>query len=733
MSEFRRDMTGKRKRAATPAKAGVPVQKVYRPADAPPPPAKSGGRMSVLSMVIWGAISALGAGAFGVLALHRGETINAAWLVIAAVCTYTVAYRFYSKFLSEKVFGLDDRRATPAERLENGVDYMPTNKWVLFGHHFAAIAGAGPLVGPILAAQFGYLPGTLWLIIGVVFAGAVQDFIILFASVRRDGKSLGQMAREEINTVAGFMGMVAIMAIMIILLAVLGLIVVNALRHSAWGLFTIGCTIPIAVLMGFWMEKFRPGKVAEASVIGISLTLLAVVAGGWVAASPTWSPWFIATGPVLVGLLAAYGFLASVLPVWVLLSPRDYLSTFLKIGTICLLALAILLSLPEMHMPAMTQFIDGSGPVFSGKLFPFAFITIACGAISGFHALVSSGTSPKMVQREGDTRMVGYAGMLMESFVGVMAMVAAGILEPGVYFAINSPAGVVGGTLEAATSTISSWGFTVTPEHMQVLAQQMGEETLLARTGGAPSLAVGMAQIFSGIFGGASMAALWYHFAIMFEALFILTTLDAGTRVGRFMLQELLGHVWKPLGRTSWYPSIILSSGLIVLGWGYFLYQGVTDPLGGINALWPLFGISNQLLAAVALCVGTTIILKQGKAKYMWVTLVPLAWLGAVTFTAGWQKVFSPDPKLGFLSAAKAIEGTLAAGNLPAGAQTVEAAQRLIFNNRLDAAVALIFMSVVTVVLLASFREWYLILAGKKAVVSRETPFVPTRLSVAGD
>jgi carbon starvation protein len=560
----------------------------------------------------------------------------------------------------------------------------------------------------------------------------VQDFIILFASMRRDGKSLGQMAREEINGVAGFMAMVAIMAIMVILLAVLALIVVNALRHSAWGLFTIACTIPIALLMGWWMQKFRPGRVGEASAIGLALVLLAVVAGGWVAASPTWAPWFIASGPVLCALLVGYGFLASVLPVWVLLSPRDYLSTFLKIGTIGLLAVAILLTLPEMHMPAMTQFVDGTGPVFAGKLFPFAFITIACGAISGFHALVSSGTTPKMVMRESDARMVGYGGMLMESFVGVMAIIAASILEPGVYFAINAPAGVVGGTLEQATATISTWGFTVTPEQMQTLAGQMGEESLLARTGGAPSLAVGMAQIFSGVFGGPALAALWYHFAIMFEALFILTTIDAGTRVGRFMLQELLGHIWKPLGRTSWYPSIILSSALIVLGWGYFLYQGVTDPLGGINALWPLFGISNQLLAAVALCVGTTILIKMGKARYSWVTLAPLAWLLAVTFTAGWQKVFSADPKLGFLSAASSIEATLAAGALPAGAATLEVAQRMIFNNRLDAVVALIFMSVVIVVIAASLREWYMILSRRKAAVMQEAPFMPSALP-AGD
>jgi carbon starvation protein len=686
-----------------------------------------------LPKLAWAAVALLGAVALGTMALHRGETINAAWLVIAAVCTYAVAYRFYAKFLATRVFELDANRATPAERLDNHVDFVPTNRWVLFGHHFAAIAGAGPLVGPVLAAQFGYLPGTLWLIIGVVLAGAVQDFVILFASMRRDGKSLGQMAREEINTTAGFIAMVAVLSIMAILLAVLALIVVNALAHSPWGLFTIACTVPIALLMGWWMHAFRPGHVGEASAIGVALVLAATVGGRWVAENPVLADFFTVEKTTLVWLMAGYGFVASVLPVWVLLCPRDYLSTFLKIGTIVALAAGILVSLPIIKMPAMTQFVDGTGPVFAGKLFPFAFITVACGAISGFHALVASGTTPKMLMRETDARLVGYGAMLMESFVGVMAMVAAGILDPGVYFAINAPAGVVGSTMQEATRTIAAWGFVVTPEQMQNLATSVGEESLMARTGGAPSLAVGMAQIFSGVIGGSGLMAVWYHFAIMFEALFILTTIDTGTRVGRFMMQEILGHVYKPLGRTSWYPSIVLSSALVVGGWAYFLYQGVVDPLGGINSLWPLFGISNQLLAAVALCVGTTVLIKMGKARFAWVTLGPLAWLAAVTFTAGWQKVFAADPKLGFLSQARAIDAALAEGRLPAGAKTVETAQQMMFNARLDAVVALVFMGVAVMVIVVSIREWILLVRKRKPIVMHEAPYVPTAMGLAGD
>jgi len=591
---------------------------------------------------------------------------------------------------------------------------VPTNKWVLYGHHFAAIAGAGPLIGPTLAAQFGFLPGTLWLIVGVILGGAVQDLTILVASLRRDGKSLGQMAKEAVNPVAGMAAMMAILAIMIILLAVLALVVVNALKASPWGLFTIACTIPIALLMGWWMKVLRPGRVLEASAIGVTLLLLALVAGRGVSLDPTWSRWFTWTGPGLAWGIIVYGFAASVLPVWLLLSPRDYLSTFLKIGTVLCLAVAILILLPPLRMPALTAFTDGTGPVFAGKVFPFAFITIACGAISGFHALVASGTTPKMLMRETDAPLIGYGGMLMESFVGLMAMIAAATLDPAVYFAMNVPAATLGPDAASAARKIAEWGFTLQPGTMEALAQQMGEATLLSRTGGAPSLAVGMASILGGVMSGPGLA-LWYHFAIMFEALFILTTVDAGTRVGRFMLQELGGYLWKPLGRTSWYPSILLSSGLVVAGWGYFLYQGVIDPLGGINSLWPLFGIANQLLAAVALCVGTTIIIKMGRARHAWVTLVPLAWLAAVTLTAGWQKVFAADPRLGFRAHARSLVGSLNT-----------AAPRMIMNDRLDAALALVFMGVVVVVIAASAREWWLVLSRRKAPVVHEAPFVQT-------
>ena len=675
-------------------------------------------RVRPLAIVGWALVSLLGAAAFGVLALARGETISAAWLLTAAVCTYVVAYRFYSKFLATKVFGLDPRRATPAERFNNGHDFVPTNRWVLFGHHFAAIAGAGPLVGPVLAAQFGFLPGTLWLVIGVVLGGAVQDFTILFSSLRRDGKSLGQMAKEEVSKVTGVTAMIAVLAIMIILLAVLALIVVNALRASPWGLFTIACTIPIALLMGWWMKRWRPGKVGEASVIGALLLLLALVGGGSVASHPGLAAAFTHSGTSITGMMIAYGFIASVLPVWMLLCPRDYLSTFLKITTVLVLGVAILIILPPLRMPALTPFATaGEGPVFAGKLFPFAFITIACGAISGFHSLVASGTTPKMITRETDARMIGYGGMIMESFVGIMAMIAACTLDPGVYFAMNTTPIALAG----ASDVLNQAGFVVTPEYMQALAAQMGEQTLIARTGGAPSLAVGIAHIFSGLtsaLGGKTLSALWYHFAIMFEALFILTTIDTGTRVGRFMLQEIVGHVWPKFGETSWLPSVVIASGLVCAGWGFFLYQGVVDPLGGINSLWPLFGISNQLLAAVALCVATTILIKMGRQRYALVTLGPLAWLITVTMTAGYQKVFSTDPKLGFLAHAASL------------AQSADPnAARMIFNDRLDAAIALFFVAVVAMLVFTSAREWWLVLSRRKPAVVHEAPYVPSAIS----
>ncbi|HEX5632096.1 MAG TPA: carbon starvation CstA family protein [Gemmatimonadales bacterium] len=670
--------------------------------------------------LIWLLVGLAGAAGWAALALARGEQVSAAWLIVAAVCSYLVAYRFYGRFLADRVAGLDDRRATPAERLANGRDYVATTRWVLFGHHFAAIAGAGPLVGPVLAAQFGYLPGTLWIVAGVVVAGAVQDFIILFASMRRDGKSLGRMAKEEIGPLTGLLAMVAIMAIMVILLAVLALVVVKSLAESPWGVFTILCTVPIALLMGFWMKVWRPGRTIEASVVGVALLLVALVMGRHVAESATLAPLFTHSGVAIAWGIIVYGFVASVLPVWMLLCPRDYLSTFMKIGTIALLAVGLVLVRPPLRMPALTRFIDGSGPVFSGALFPFAFITIACGAISGFHALVASGTTPKMVRREGDARLIGYGGMLMESFVAIMAMAAAAALEPGTYFAMNAPLPLLGGSLEAAAETIRGWGFTLSPADFRALTASVGEQTLLGRTGGAATLAVGMAQVFSQAFGTGLMG-LWYHFAIMFEALFILTTVDTGTRVGRFMLQELLGHVWEPLGRTSWYPSSVLASALVVAGWGWFLIQGVVDPNGGINSLWPLFGISNQLLATVALCVATTVIVKSGKARYAWVTLAPLAWLLAVTCTASWQKVLSPDPRLGFLALAEHTERQVAAGELAAAL-----GRQVAFNARLDAALATLFVVVTLLVVASSAREWVLVLRGRKPAVPREAPFVET-------
>jgi carbon starvation protein len=678
----------------------------------------------VRSTIIWTLVAIAGATAFGGLALSRGEQINAAWLLTAALCTYAVAYRFYAKFIASKIFALDAARPTPAERLNNGRDFCPTNKWVVFGHHFAAIAGPGPLVGPTLAAQFGFLPGAIWIIVGVALGGAVQDFVILCASVRRDGKSLGQMAKEEIGTVGGYTALVAVLGIMVILLAVLALVVVNALKSSPWGTVTIALTIPIALLMGIYLRWLRPHRVLEASAIGLVLLIGALYVGRWVSENPSLASAFSLSGTTLAFVLMAYSFLASVLPVWLLLAPRDYLSAFVKIGVVAALAVGIIIVLPPLQMPALTRFTDGTGPVFAGKIFPFAFITIACGAVSGFHALIASGTTPKLLQRETDAKMIGYGAMLTESLVAVMALIAACVLTPGVYFAINAPASALGATAESAATAIRNWGFVVNPAELSSLAQQVGEKTLLSRTGGAPSLAVGMAHLFSGVLGGPAAMAIWYHFAIMFEALFILTTLDAGTRVGRFMLQDLGKHVWEPFGRVSWYPVTVGASAMVVAIWGFFLYQGVTDPLGGINSLWPLFGISNQLLAAVALCVGTTIIIKMGKARYAWVTMLPLAWLSVVTLTAGWMKIFSDDPKLGFLSHARSLEAAVASGALPAAIKSAADARRMMFNDRLDAAVAAFFMISVVIILVESMREWTRILSGRKAPVSSEVPFI---------
>ncbi len=676
-----------------------------------------------LSALLWAAVSLLGAAAIGYIAVTRGETISAAWLLVAAVCTYLVGYRFYSKIIAAKVFALDATRATPAERLNDGRDFHPTNKWIVFGHHFAAIAGPGPLVGPTLAAQFGYLPGALWIIVGVVLGGAVQDCVILCSSVRRNGKSLGQMAKDEIGPVAGFTALVAVFGIMIILIAVLALIVVNALKSSPWGTVTIGLTIPIAMFMGIYLKYLRPGRVLEVSAIGLVLLILSLYAGRWVAEQPNLAPMFTLDGITLAWLLMAYGFAASVIPVWLLLAPRDYLSAFVKIGVVFALAIGIILVLPPLQMPAVTQFVDGTGPVFAGKLFPFVFITIACGAISGFHALISSGTTPKILENEADARFIGYGAMLTESLVAIMALIAACVLTPGTYFAINAPAGIIGTTVDSAAQVIGTWGFTLSPNDLTTLAAQVQESSLLSRTGGAPSLAVGMAKIFADLLGGDSAMGLWYHFALMFEALFILTTLDAGTRVGRFMMQDLGKHVWPPLGRVSWYPGVVLSSAIVVLLWGYFLYQGVTDPLGGVNSLWPLFGIANQLLATVALCVGTTVIIRMGKAKYAWMTILPMTWLVSVTMTGGWMKLFDANPRVGFLSHARWLGEHLAAGTLPAGVRDAAAANQLIFNDRLDAAVAAFFMVSVVVILADSAREWVAVLRGRKPMVSSEHPY----------
>jgi carbon starvation protein len=676
----------------------------------------------IAGVMVWLLVSAAGAGSLGAIALYRDEQINAMWLIVAAVCIYIIGYRFYSRFIALRVMELDDRRATPAERLEDGRDFVPTNKWVVLGHHFAAIAGPGPLVGPTLAAQLGYLPGTLWLLAGAVLGGCVQDFVILFASIRRNGKSLGQIAKEEVGPVAGFTALFAILSILVILLAVVGLVITNALKDSPWGTFTLAMTIPIALLMGVYLRFLRPGKVLETSLLGFILVMAAVIGGQSVAQNSVMAAWFQFDARHLALMIIAYGFLASVLPVWLLLAPRDYLSTFIKLGTIFLLALGILAVRPMLAMPAFSRFIDGSGPVFAGKIFPFAFITIACGAVSGFHALISSGTTPKLITKESQARLIGYGAMLMESFVAIMAIVAACVLQPGIYFAINSPAGIVGADPASATATITSWGYPVTAAEMSHLTALVGEKSMFSRTGGAPSLAVGMAQIFARTLGGSHLTAIWYHFAIMFEALFILTVLDAGSRVGRFLLQDLLGHFWKPLGRTGWYPSVFLTSLLIVGGWGYFLYQGVLDPLGGINSLWPLFGIANQMLAVVALCVGTSIFIKMNKGRYAWITLVPMLWLVLVTQTAGYQKIFHPDPRVGFLAEANRMSRMIDSGRI--SAEQVPQTRRLIFNSRLDAAVTGMFSILVIVIIADSARVWVAFLNRRKVPVLQESEYV---------
>ncbi|MFY6007947.1 carbon starvation CstA family protein [Acinetobacter baumannii] len=654
------------------------------------------------SKLVWSLVAIIGAISFGMLALSRGEHVNAVWLVLAAACVYSIAYRFYSLFIATKVFELNPRRLTPAHRLADGLDYVPTNKYVLFGHHFAAIAGAGPLVGPILAAQMGFLPGTIWLLVGVVLAGAVQDFLVLFISTRRDGRSLGEMAKQELGPFAGIVVMLGALGVMIIILAVLALVVVKALAHSPWGVFSIAATIPIALFMGVYMRFIRPGRIAEVSIIGFVLMMLAIVYGGHVAADPYWGEFFTLTGTQLTWCLIIYGFIASVLPVWLLLAPRDYLSTFLKIGVILGLAVGIVIALPDLKMPAVTHFIDGTGPVFSGSLFPFLFITIACGAISGFHALVSSGTTPKLVDNEVNIRMIGYSGMLMESFVGIMAMICATVLDPGVYFAINAPAAVLGTTVESAAEAVRNLGFVVTPEMLTVLAQEVGESSILSRTGGAPTFAIGMAHIISEIFNSRAMMAFWYHFAILFEALFILTAVDAGTRACRFMVQDTVGIVIPAVKSSGSFFGNLLGTAVAVGGWGFFVYQGVIDPLGGVNSLWPLFGVGNQMLASMALILGTVILFKMKKEKYVWVTIIPTIFLFITCMTAGWQKIFHENPKIGFLAQAHNFSDAIARGEILKPAKTIAEMQTIVMSNQINAALCGFFMIVSIVMIIAS-------------------------------
>jgi carbon starvation protein len=688
----------------------------------PEPPTTDRRRFTPKQIAVWTVVSLVAAVGWGVLALSRGERISAIWLLAAALGSYAIGYRFYARFITRRVLKVDDTRATPAERLDNGVDFTPTDRRVLYGHHFAAIAGAGPLVGPVLAAQMGYLPGTIWIVVGAIFAGAVQDMVTLFFSMRRNGKSLGQMAREEIGVVGGVAALVGVFSIMIILLAVLALVVVNALADSPWGTFSIAMTIPIALFMGFYLRTLRPGRVIETTVIGVALLLLAIIGGGYVAES-AWSDAFTLSPETLVLCLVIYGFLASVLPVWMLLAPRDYLSTFMKVGVIVLLAVAVLVTAPILQAAPITDFaLNGRGPVFAGSLFPFLFITIACGALSGFHSLISSGTTPKMIQKESQVRFIGYGGMLMESFVAVMALIAACIIDPGLYYAMNAPAGLLGGTVQSASQAVANLGFTITPEQLTAAAAAVQEPTLVGRTGGAPTLAVGMSQIFSEIFGGEALRAFWYHFAIMFEALFILTTIDAGTRVGRFMLQDTLGNVYKPMRDVSWKPGVWATSAVVVGAWGYFLYTGVTNPLGGINQLFPLFGIANQLLAAIALAVCTTLLIKAGKVKYAWVTGIPLLWDATVTLTASWQKVFSDSPTLGFFAQRARYQEALDAGRVLAPAKSLEDMRAVVTNSTVDGVLAAFFALLVVIVLVDAARVWVRALRSPEPLPTTEVP-----------
>ncbi|MFD6910367.1 carbon starvation CstA family protein [Streptomyces virginiae] len=691
-------------------------------------PDNTSGSPSPRSIAAWVLVGLVGAIGWGVLALSRGEEISAAWLLAAALGSYAIAYRFYARFIANRVLKVDATRATPAERLDNGVDFHPTDRRVLFGHHFAAVAGAGPLVGPVLAAQMGYLPGTIWIVAGVIFAGAVQDMVTLFFSTRRDGRSLGQMARDEIGPVGGAAALIAVFAIMIILLAVLALVIVNALAHSPWGVFSIGMTIPIAVFMGFYLRVLRPGRVTEVSVIGVALLLLAIVAGGWVAES-SFADTFTLEKETLVIWMVVYGFLASVLPVWMLLAPRDYLSTFMKVGTIALLAIGVVIAMPTLKMPSITDFAArGDGPVFAGSMFPFVFITIACGALSGFHALVSSGTTPKMIQKETQVRMIGYGAMLTESFVAVMAIIAACIIEPGLFFAVNSPPGIIGTTVESASQAVTNFGFAISPEALAQAAKDVEEASLLSRTGGAPTFALGMSEIFSAVVGGAGMKAFWYHFAIMFEALFILTTLDAGTRVGRFMLQDTLGNVHKSFKDVSWKPGVWFASAIVVAGWGYFLWVGIKDPLGGINQLFPLFGIANQLLAAVALAVCTTLLIKSGRLKWAWVTGVPLVWDATVTLTASYQKIFSEDVKVGFFAQRDKYQAGIDADKVLAPAKSMDDMHTVVTNATVDGVLCALFALLIIVVLADAARTCLKAVRDPGSATLSETPWTESKL-----